>query len=272
MVAYYQRSISAWMDGTESLDDGEYRVYDVICNLIYLNNGPIVIHETGISGRCNQHPLKFRRNLQKLIERKKLLLDPAGKVTNARVEHELSKISRGGRPKGETAGRPPADPPRVERGSPGGEASKPLKNKKQGEGGIPLDKKDTKLPDGSLGGEPPPPAYADERHELWGEGVPVLVSFGIVERTARGMIGRWLKLCGDDAARLLGVIRRAQELRVVDPVPWVTMAIKNGGGTNGKATNSLGGYSGVAARLRQRAASELDLGEPPAGGEQLHGR
>ena len=68
MVEFFQRHISAWMDGTEGLTDGEYRVYDVICNLIYLNDGPIIIHESGIAGRCHQHILTFRKNFKTLID------------------------------------------------------------------------------------------------------------------------------------------------------------------------------------------------------------
>ena len=74
MVAYYKHRIPEWMDGTEGLDDAEYRVYHVVCQLIYLNEGPISNHEVGIAGRCNMHPLKFRAVLGRLIFKKKLVM------------------------------------------------------------------------------------------------------------------------------------------------------------------------------------------------------
>ena len=65
MVAYYQHDIAAWMDGTEGLSDGEYRVYHIICQLIYLKDGPIVMHETGIAGRCHQHVLALHQGWER---------------------------------------------------------------------------------------------------------------------------------------------------------------------------------------------------------------
>ena len=134
MVAFFQRHIAAWMDGTEGLSDGEYRVYDVVCNLIYLNDGPIVAHETGIAGRCRQHILTFRRNLAKLIESGKLVIENE-KITNRRTSTELGRIQSRRR-------NPPSDPRPTSAQSPpmsvevaggfaGGPADKPLKNKDQ---------------------------------------------------------------------------------------------------------------------------------------------
>ncbi len=149
MVAYFSRHVSAWMDGTEGLSDGEYRVYDVVCNLIYLNDGPVVMNERGFAGRCNQHVLKFRINFGNLVERGKLVVQ-GGKVSNKRVESELRKIAgRMANRKGDPAPTPPAtprQPPPVPPGNPRrtpvqpppGRASKPLKNKAAGlfDGGI----------------------------------------------------------------------------------------------------------------------------------------
>ena len=132
MVAFYQHNITAWMDGTEGLSDGEYRAYHVVCQMIYLHNGPIVAHESGIAGRCNQHALAFRTNLKKLIERGKLFVTPDGKIANRKADAELQRIASKRR-------KPPANPPptstqpppgraEVRRGSDGGDARNPLKN------------------------------------------------------------------------------------------------------------------------------------------------
>lgn len=71
------------------------------------------------------------------------------------------------------------------------------------------------------------PIYTDSRHELWGEGVPILVSLGVKEREARSNIGRWLKTMNDDAQAVLGAIQRARDHRIHDAVPWITQSLKD---------------------------------------------
>lgn len=91
MVSFYKHDIPSWMDGTEGLSDGAYRVYHVVCQLIYLNEGPIAFNEHGIAGRCRQSIRSFRANLRELVDGGKLgLLD--GRLRNFRAEKELEKI------------------------------------------------------------------------------------------------------------------------------------------------------------------------------------
>lgn len=92
MVNWYKHDIPAWMDGTEGLDAEPYRTYHVVCQLIYLNEGPIALHETGIAGRCKQHILTFRRSLKTLLEAKKLVLTN-GKLSNSRATTELQSVA-----------------------------------------------------------------------------------------------------------------------------------------------------------------------------------
>lgn len=72
MVAFYKHDIPAWMDGTEQLSDGAYRLYHVVCQLIYLNEGSITLNEHGIAGRCRQSIRTFRANLKELTDAGKL--------------------------------------------------------------------------------------------------------------------------------------------------------------------------------------------------------
>ena len=92
MVSWYKHDIPAWMDGTESLSDGAYRAYHVICQLIYLNEGGIAVNEKGIAGRCNQSIRAFRSNLEELLLANKLTLID-GRLSNARANLELEKIA-----------------------------------------------------------------------------------------------------------------------------------------------------------------------------------
>lgn len=91
MVSFYKHDIAAWMDGTESLSDGAYRVYHVVCQLIYQNEGPIKLNEHGIAGRARQSLRAFRRHLNELIGLKKLILEN-GRLHNSRANQELEKI------------------------------------------------------------------------------------------------------------------------------------------------------------------------------------
>jgi hypothetical protein len=91
MVAWYMHDIPAWMDGTESLDDGAYRVYHVVCQLIYFNDGPITLHEHGIAGRCNMHILSFRKHLKTLLDLGKLT-QTDGRLSNNRAATELERV------------------------------------------------------------------------------------------------------------------------------------------------------------------------------------
>jgi hypothetical protein len=267
MVAFYQHAIAPWMDGTESLSDGEYRVYHVVCQLMYLNNGPIVNHEQGIAGRCKQHPLKFRRHFARLVEIGKLIVRD-GKVSNARVENELKKIA--GRPRknqrvsGPTPALPGGGGPGVARGSPGGEPNKPLKSKgPTRKGHVPyntIKEVSTVEANASTAAAVAAPIYTDSIHELWGEGVPILVSMGVAESKARGVIGRWIKQARGDAQLVLSSIQRARDRRVIDPVPWVTMSISKKGAGNEAAGGKVG-FAGFAARIRY-GASDREGADP----------
>lgn len=96
MVAYYKHNIAHWMDGTEDLSHTAYRAYHVICQLIYLHEGPITLNEQGIAGRCKQKPSVFRRAIKELVDANKIRIVD-GKIDNARAEDELVKINKRGR-------------------------------------------------------------------------------------------------------------------------------------------------------------------------------
>lgn len=92
MVAFYKHDIPLWMDGTESLDAEPYRAYHVIIQLIYLAEGPIVLNEHGIAGRCKQSIRTFRASLKVLLDAEKIFLID-GRLSNSRAKKELEKIS-----------------------------------------------------------------------------------------------------------------------------------------------------------------------------------
>src|SRR6266704_2040884 len=107
MVAWFKHDIPAWMDGTEALDAEPYRAYHVICQLIYMNEGPIALNEHGIAGRCKQSIRTFRASLKMLLELGKLTLSE-GRLANSRAGKELENVAenrvnagKGGKKSGE---------------------------------------------------------------------------------------------------------------------------------------------------------------------------
>jgi hypothetical protein len=79
--------------------------------------------------------------------------------------------------------------------------------------------------------------YSDSRHELFGEGVPILITFGRSDRQARSLIGSWLKQAGDDAQQVLGAIQRARDHRPHEPIAWITQAIRPNGRSHVSASS-----------------------------------
>lgn len=282
MVAYFNRQIAAWMDGTESLDDGAYRAYDVILNLIYLNEGPIVAHESGIAGRCNQHPLKFRRNLEKLIEAGKIYRTADGKLANAKAESVLLSIDKRSRNPRRTPDAPPPVPggssgggsEGVAGGSPGGNDRKPLKSKESESSAPPLDLLDSLDKTLSVANATAKPVKTMtpaeiERKELFDRGKAVL------GQAAGGMIQNLMAAKHGNVALARAAIEQASTMD--NPRQYIGAIISKGGGSaenrrdDGK---SLGGYGGIAARLRRErlnAAVETENAGADAGLDE-HGR
>jgi hypothetical protein len=143
MVTWFKHDIPAWMNGTESLSDGAYRLYHVICQLIYLNEGPIALNERGLAGRCRQTVRTFHRNLTELLSANKLTLRK-GHLSNPRAELELKKIQenrknagKGGGSSGESRKTKTKSPTKLLENNDPGQAplqnSRSLKEKKREE-------------------------------------------------------------------------------------------------------------------------------------------
>lgn len=142
-------------------------------------------------------------------------------------------------------------------------------------------KEDISVPKGTGVGAP---VYTDSRHELWGEGVPILVSLGVVEKQARKMIGSWLKSTKDDAQTVLGAIQRARDHRIHDPIPWITKALKvqheqtahqiRTNSAAGPAQTGSDAFVAAMARALQRrreARAAVDPGGLPGCGDVANG-
>ena len=122
-----------------------------------------------------------------------------------------------------------------------------------------------------LADTPPPPTYTDPVHELFGEGVPTLVSLGVAEKQARSMIGKWRRDASEDCQAVLAAIVAAREQRVTDPVPWITAALKTRTSPNDRnrprrpsaTDNLIAGFAAVAARYDRGGDLHDAAGEAP---------
>lgn len=65
----------------------------------------------------------------------------------------------------------------------------------------------------------------DAKDRLWADGPVALESFGVAAKRARPIIGKWLRDAGDNAGLVLETIQRAEQQRIIDPIPWITQAI-----------------------------------------------
>lgn len=67
----------------------------------------------------------------------------------------------------------------------------------------------------------------DARTALFHEGLSTISRMsGKPEPACRPLLGKWLKLVGDDASALLATIRRAAAIQVAEPVAWIERTLK----------------------------------------------
>lgn len=128
------------------------------------------------------------------------------------------------------------------------------------------DKEEDSEANASGAGAPPEaaaPVYTDSKHELWGEGVAILVQMDVPVESARKNIGRWLRDFKDDVL-VLGAIQRARDARVGKPIGWITQALGN---RNGHST-----YQNRTSRPDQSGTAAIVAGVGRATGRRARGR
>lgn len=74
---------------------------------------------------------------------------------------------------------------------------------------------------------PPTEFEEDDRTKLFGPGRQWLEKqTGQSTKQVRTLIGRWLKLVGDDATAVLAIVRRAKDLNIAEPIAWIEAALR----------------------------------------------
>jgi hypothetical protein len=95
------------------------------------------------------------------------------------------------------------------------------------EGGRREDEGGGSEPKGS--GAPAPVVPIDARTALFRDGLKSLqILTGKPEAGCRTLVGKWLRDAKDNAKAVHNAIRSAEEVRAVDPVPWIERALRQG--------------------------------------------
>lgn len=225
MASWYRHDIAAWMDGTEELDCESYRVYHVVCQLIYLNEGPIRLNEAGIAGRCKMHILKFRTRLAGLVHSGKLSFED-GRIGNPRATEELKRLPTRRRPKADpspTLALPPPDPSATPEeqggGSMGGKLRNPLKNGEASSELPLLDKTrlDVTRPEKKDGApapvDPPDKAFFQRSRQVLGP------------KAGGSMGAKILKACDGNISRATVLIENASQKD--SPIEYISKTLHN---------------------------------------------
>ncbi len=70
-------------------------------------------------------------------------------------------------------------------------------------------------------------ATGDVRTQLFREGLATLRRIsGKTDAQSRSLLGRWLRDARDDAARLLSLLRQAEDTRCADPIAWISASLR----------------------------------------------
>jgi uncharacterized protein YdaU (DUF1376 family) len=253
MKTWYQHVIADWMDGTASLDDGPYRVYHVIIQKIYENEGPISLNEASLAGLCNQHILTFRKNLKTLVDLGKVK-SIAGKLSNDRVRTELKRIASKRKVK-QAAGKASGE---VRRGF----GTKTLENKESTRAHVQeetnyLKREEENRKEKDSGAKAPAAIAADPRTRLFNEGLETLMKLtGKGPDSARNFLGKCLKASNDDAIVVLGLIEDAERNRAADPGSYISARLKPMV-TNGKTP----GLGSAADRALEKTRADLEASQ-----------
>lgn len=96
----------------------------------------------------------------------------------------------------------------------------------------------------------------DIRTKLFNESLKTLARItGKTPDSCRGQVGKWLKEVNDEAIHVVAAIEDAERNRIVDPVAWITKALKPRT-TNGQASKPQNGLSAALRDLRRSNEAE----------------
>jgi uncharacterized protein YdaU (DUF1376 family) len=200
------------------LDAAEQGIYWMICSLIMSEGGAIEQNDRRLAGLCLRRPAEVRKIIEGLVSKGKIRRLDDGKLAQKRalseVEKSLNRISiasengaKGGRPKGKNQ-------------------QKQRDQKADGYSAEKLSPTINHQPYYSEAKASAQSAPPDFKQALFSEGLSSLLrQTGKSDEQARRLLGKWLKIAGNDSRKVLTKIKQAEADRVADAVSWVQAAL-----------------------------------------------
>lgn len=212
MSGFYKMDPAAWDFGTSELSLEEEAAYLRIINAIHKHDAPVPNIDRVLAGLFRCSTRKARGLVEALRRAGKITIED-GKIWNDRARSDVVR-------------RQFAHISSAERGAKGGRtraenAAKALESNEPDQATASTRIEENRIEDteaNASGAEAPP--EPNFREALFGRGVRFLTARGVSERSARSVIGRWLK--DHDAGEVFRAFVAADQERPVEPVAWIT--------------------------------------------------
>lgn len=224
-LPYHKRYHSDALAGFMSLTLEERGAYQTVLDMMYDRGGPLIDNERLLAGYMNCSIRKWRALREILIEKRKIVINEDGLITNVRTEKEIENLTKTHRK-------------HVQSGTTGGRISAEKRKKaneiKEGEQ-APLEPASTdpstisearsQSSDILSDGKPSAEGSGDPVKDLFDLGVSILTSAGSTEKQARSLIGKW-RAGGKNDAKVLVALLECRTKLISEPVEWLTKRLK----------------------------------------------
>lgn len=214
MTDFYRMDPGAWDFGTADLSLEEEAAYLRIVNAIHKHKGPVPDNDRVLAGLFRVSTRKARALVLALMKAGKIIIE-GGQIWNERARSDLVQrgfvsISRaesgakGGRTKAENAAKA------LENNNPALAIASTREEKRR---------EDTEA--NASDGDAVDPAKA-----LFDAGIRVLGECGVGDKQARSVVGKWRKDHPGQDGQILSAIMDCRRAGAVDPIPWITAALR----------------------------------------------
>lgn len=243
-IPYFSFYPADFMNGVRGLTPQEVGVYTMLLCRIYEESGPVEMNIMRLSTYCGMREKTFAAVLDKLIALGKFQVAD-GHIINPRAAKEIQKRADG-----------------LKIASKAGKASAEKKQQKQRSDATPVERPfnhtdtdtDKSIPEANASGREASPAEPDEdfSKQLFDRAVAFLGRHGVLERHARGIVGKWRRDHTD--AAILDAFTACSRAGAIDPVPWIAARL----GASERASASVIPLDRVAAAALANLQAEAE--------------
>lgn len=211
---------SDFLAGTSGLTAAERGVYITVLALMYEYEGEVKLDHSRLARRCGVPSGSFKKILAALLDEGKLIQTDTG-ISNERAMKEIADRQK--HISTLRSGAAKTNAIKAEKRQQKQGASLRLANADRDAYQIP-DTDTTIDTDVSIDAEAS--KVSKEVKALWDRGVPFLVECGTAEKSARSLIGKWIKDYG--GKEVFEIFKAAKAAGTGDPVSYITKGLKSG--------------------------------------------